>query len=65
MTSIKRFRDQTENSTRIYPFQCSNALLEKADVVACLNHQSLASFVRQCVAAGVESSKHYATGRSQ
>ena len=24
MTSIKRFRDQTENSTRIYQFQCSN-----------------------------------------
>jgi hypothetical protein len=44
---------QHQRNTKIYPFQCDTVLLEQANQIAINNHQSLASFVRQSVAAAV------------
>ena len=42
-----------QKHTKIYPFQCDTVLLEQANQIAINQHQSLASFVRQSVAAAV------------
>lgn len=55
--TIERFKSHTKE-TRVYPFICPNALLEQADIIAALQHQSLASFVRQCIAVGVKANQH-------
>ena len=44
---------QHQKHTKIYPFQCDTVLLEQANQIAINQHQSLASFVRQSVAAAV------------
>ena len=42
-----------QKHTKIYPFQVDCVLLEQANQIAINKHQSLASFVRQSVAAAV------------
>jgi len=42
-----------QKHTKIYPFLCDTVLLEQANQIAINQHQSLASFVRQSVAAAV------------
>ena len=53
---------QHQKNTKVYNFIFENELIATADAIARLNQQSLASFVRQSVAAAVSNyRKHSAS----
>ena len=53
---------QNQKNTKVYNFIFENELIATADAIARLNQQSLASFVRQSVAAAVNNyRKHSAS----
>ena len=53
---------QHQKNTKVYNFIFENELIATADAIARLNHQSLASFVRQSVASAVRTyRKHSAS----
>ena len=53
---------QHQKNTKVYNFIFENELIATADAIARIQHQSLASFVRQSVAAAVNNyRKHSAS----